>query len=88
MNENINLVEILKDYPKGTILYSPICGNCILQEIVEDSIYPIETKPTDFEGDFSFTIDGKHLAKEVGECILFPSKEQKDWSKFNIKNGK
>lgn len=33
MNENINLVEILKDAPKGTKLYSPICGECELNKV-------------------------------------------------------
>lgn len=30
MNENINLVEILKDCPKGTKLYSPLFGEVTL----------------------------------------------------------
>lgn len=33
MNENINLVEILKNAPKGTKLWSPLCGDCTLEGI-------------------------------------------------------
>ena len=29
----INKADILKDCPKGTKLYSPICGNCKLLKI-------------------------------------------------------
>ena len=32
----------------------------------------------------SATIDGKFTAFPDGECTLFPSKDQRDWSKFNI----
>ena len=32
----------------------------------------------------STTIDGKFNFSSKGECILFPSKDQRDWSKFNI----
>ena len=35
-----------------------------------------------------FTADGKMFACYNGECVLFPSKEQRDWSKFRIKKSK
>ena len=40
MNENLNLVEILKDCPEGTKLYSPIYGDVKLVKViqVEDEI--------------------------------------------------
>ena len=31
------------------------------------------------------TNDGRLLDEFPGECTLFPSKEQRDWSKFNVK---
>ena len=34
MNENINLVEILKDAPRGTKLWSPLCGE---YEFIDES---------------------------------------------------
>ena len=30
------------------------------------------------------TADGRHFSPSNGECTLFPSKDQRDWSKFNI----
>lgn len=29
----VNIAEILKYCPKGTKLYSPICGDCTLEDI-------------------------------------------------------
>ena len=37
MNENLNLVEILKDCPKGTKLYSPIFGEVKFEEINDNN---------------------------------------------------
>ena len=39
----MNLVEILKDCPKGTKLYTPIWGEVVFVEVVEsgNSLYPI-----------------------------------------------
>lgn len=38
MNENLNLVEILKGYPKGTKLYSTIHGEVEFVEIRNNCI--------------------------------------------------
>lgn len=76
MNENINLVEILKDCPEGVKLYSTIYGEEHFSHINKDSSYPIRT----FE--HSYSLDGKLYNHYEGECILFPSKDQRDWSKF------
>ena len=86
MNENLNLVEILKDCPKGTKLYSPIYGYvelvCVLQnEGVEN---PIEIKMSDDALD-GFTKDGRMFAEYRGECMLFPSREERNWSNFKPK---
>ena len=92
MNENLNLVEILKDVPKGTRLWSPICGECEFSEIVndEDISHPIICRTNLNSGDFgreSFSADGKFstLYKNA-ECVLFPSKENRDWSTFKAPN--
>ena len=82
MNENLNLVEILKDRPKGTKLYSPALGEVEFAGInYHDRTYPIMVKIKD--GTFWFTKQGKFYNMEQSECLLFPSKEQRDWSKFN-----
>ena len=80
MNENLNLVEILKDCPKGTKLYSTIFGEVEFGFIEGHSIYPIVLILNG--GHEYLTSDGKLFNKFDGECILFPSREQRDWSKF------
>ena len=82
MNENIDLTKILKGCPKGTKLYSTIHGEVSL--ITNNSIsqnYPIAVRLNDKTVE-NFTSEGKLLNRFDGECILFPSKEQKDWNKF------
>ena len=89
MNENLNLIEILKDCPKGTKLYSPIYGDVELMNVSQSKyeMYPIRVKLNDNASE-SFTEDGRLYAEHSGECILFPSKEQRDWSKFKPKKPK
>lgn len=81
MNENIDLTKILKDCPKGTKLYSTIFGEVEFQRIGINNEYSIvvKLKIGTFEG---FTSDGKLFSNYNGECVLFPSKDQRDWSKF------
>ena len=80
MNENIDLTKILKNCPKGTKLYSIIYGE-VKFSYINLSIYPIkfETKNGNIN---SVTLNGRHHYEYNGECTLFPSKEQRDWSKF------
>ena len=82
MNNNVDLTKILKYCPKGTKLYSTIFGEV---EFIEcDDLYQIivakENKYYYFtsQGVFYF----ERIKYHVGECALFPSKEQRDWSKF------
>ena len=86
MNENLNLVEILKNCPEGTKLYSTTYGDVELIRVNQndDVYYPIEIKLSD-ESINSVTTDGRLCEYYNGECILFPSKEQRDWSKFKVK---
>ena len=86
MNENLNLVEILKDCPKGTKLYSPVFGE-VEFESINDIIGPIVVT-TNIGDPECFTADGKMFARYNGECVLFPSKEQRDWSKFKTSKPK
>lgn len=82
MNENLNLVEILKDCKKGTKLYSPIYGDVELVKVyLHDEKFPIEVKLQSKAFD-CFSKDGRIFTEFNGECILFPSREQRDWSKF------
>ena len=85
-NENLNLVEILKDCPEGTKLYSPVFGE-VEFESINDIIGPIVVTTNTGNAE-CFTADGKMHTYYNGECLLFPSKEQRDWSKFNPKKPK
>lgn len=84
MNENINLVEILKDCPSGITLYTPLAGEVALCKVDEDEYYPIRVryKYDGYTHDILFTGDGRYCHSPNSECVLFPSKEQRDWSKF------
>ena len=79
MNENIDLTKILKDCPKGWKLYSPIFGEMKFSKIGDNdySIIVIQDCHT-----ASFTKEGFYYADVDGECLLFPSKDQRDWNKF------
>ena len=89
MNENLNLVEILKDCPKGTKLYSPVYEyvELVSVSLVECAKYPIEIKDRYGVSD-GITKDGRIYEEFNGECMLFPSKDQRDWSKFKVKSNK
>ena len=88
MEAKINIVEILKDKPLGTKLYSSACGKCELKE-AEDKSFKVSFYSSKFgfmngeEGIF----DKNGKLYDDGECIIFPSKEMRDWSKFAWKKG-
>ena len=85
MNENLNLVEILKDCQKGTKLYSSVFGSVELDHIDISANYPIVIRLKDLDVHECLTTEGTLFTEYEGECILFPSREQRDWSKFNPK---
>lgn len=83
MNKKIDLTKILKDCPIGTKLYSTIYGEVEFYKIVESSFYPIVLR-TGNSLRPCVTKYGMHSIdyENKGECTLFPSKDQRDWSKF------
>jgi hypothetical protein len=88
METKINIVKILKDKPQGTKLYSSACGKCNLKEVDDKSF-----KISFYNSKFGFMNGGEgYLDKngklyDDGECVVFPSKEMRDWSKFAWKKG-
>ena len=93
MENKINIAEILKDCPKGMELYSPIYGKVELLEVDSNSEYSIKTV-TSIGRPGSFTPYGRFYENyPSAECLLFPSREMRDWTKFFkrgdvvIKNG-
>ena len=88
MEKEINIVEILKDKPKGTKLYSSACGECELKE-ADDKSFKISfySSKSGFMNGGEGTFDKNGNLYDDGECIVFPSKEMRDWSKFAWKKG-
>ena len=84
MNETLNLVEILKDCPQGTKLYSTVFGEVKFDRIDTILSHPIVVRIGRIEDDHTetFAADGRLYSYHNGECVLFPSKDQRDWSKF------
>lgn len=87
----MNIAEILKECPKGTKLYSPIYGELELVEVDYNGFYPISCTPIEancpqpdkLEEEVTFTEHGRYLRYYPNsECLLFPSKYQRDWNKF------
>ena len=80
----MNIAEFLRKCPKGTKLYSPVFGEVELAKVDDDEDYPITciTKNGVYR---IFTSDGMIFRDySDAECMLFPSKEQRDWSKFGV----
>ena len=84
--EKLNLVKILKDCPKGTKLYSPALGECALEGVNDNNDYPIKVTYKIINNDTRFDYFTKYgyllINKSDAECMLFPSKEQRDWNKW------
>ena len=85
MNENIDLTKILKDCPSGWKFYSSIYGDVKFLKVGNDTDYPIKFSVIYKDGverNSSVSKQGLFLASYDGECAFFPSREQRDWSKF------
>mgnify|MGYP003480788547 CR=1 FL=1 len=85
MNENLDLTKILKGCPEGTKFYSSVYGEVTFVEITNANHFPIKLKYYTIDK-FALTTlvtkDGQIEYDCNGECTLFPSKDQRDWSKF------
>lgn len=85
MNENIDLMEILDGCPYGTEFYHLMFGKVYFMGIDMHYIsYPIRIRVVnatsyDVAGVTSAGLSNKNYN---GECLLVPSKDQRDWSKF------
>lgn len=88
MEQKLNIAKILKNKPRGTKLYSMIHGKCSF-EAVTDEIFKINFCTSKFgltqSGECTLIKFGNMY--DGGECIIFPSKEMRDWSKFAWKKG-
>ena len=90
MNKDLNIAEILESCPEGTKLYSPMYGDVFLKNVRLHELTKNQRKlivcTLGDEASYppDFTIIFKESGKLVnnGECMLFPSATQRDWSKF------
>lgn len=97
MNENIDLTKILKDCPMGWKFYSSVYGEVEFIEVyrkpvlrtredewlgqeIRDSEHPIRFWAKN-GNEHSVSSRGE-MIKGAGECTFFPSRDQRDWSKF------
>ena len=81
-----NLISILKHCPEGTKLYSPIFGEVTFTRISDsNNILGKATKSNGEITSVAFTRLGRCYCEfPNSECVLFPSKDQRDWDKFRI----
>ena len=82
MNENIDLVKILKNCPKGTKFYTTVWGDVEFEYLIEESDYPIHIKTRNRNESRAIRNSGRLSFAIDAECIIFPSKDQRDWGKF------
>lgn len=84
MNENLDLCEILRDCPKNTPLFSTVFGEVKLVKVYSLGGIKCEyiDKYSHCPNEIFFRFDGLLYDVNGGECVLFPSKDQRDWSKF------
>lgn len=87
----MNILEILKHKPLGTKLWSPAYGNVTLGDGDMDYILPVQIRfynkgMADYETE-CLKADGTLGEYDNAECILFPSKYMRDWSRFSFKRG-
>ena len=80
IEKELNLCELLKGC-EGFKIYSLIHGDVVLKSIIDRCNDPIVVTLSD--GDtIDYCKDGRYLSMYNGECMLFPSKENRDWSTF------
>lgn len=87
-NYTNNIAEILTGYDgKGIILYSPLYGNVELIEVRTGASYPIKCRAFYNNRIYLFAWDGR-VDFADSECLLYPAKDQRDWSKFKAYKAK
>ena len=79
MNENIDLTKILKDCPRGFKLYSTICGEVLFDLVISNNSIGVTCDGRKIY----FSKEGYYFSHNNQECLLLPSKDQRDWNKFS-----
>lgn len=91
--QKINISKILSHWAVGTKLYSPVIGDVTLVEVYNpdsgSDMFLIKGQ-NDKGGDIilEFCNNGHCFhATPNAECLIFPSKKMRDWSKFAWQRG-
>ena len=79
MKEKINIVEILKDCPRGMELDCAICENVYFDK-VESDLIKCFIKNDVYENIY-FYRDGTHISAQNAKCVIFP-KGKTTWEGF------
>lgn len=80
-NQELNLVELLKDCPKGTKFYSPMFGYVFLSAVKTNKIEITIQDDDNAKITTSIKANGYFNSNfSDDECMLFPSKDQRDWN--------
>ena len=79
MKEKINIADILKDKPVGLKFYSNTFGYISFNGVHKDKVYFFS------EDTNAHSVKPNGKMYDGGECIIFPSKEMRDWEKFSWK---
>lgn len=83
MDKKLDLVKILENAPVGTELYSVMHGKVKIQRVEKQGDYNIVVMDEGIAF-HSYTKEGKFKAGDLGECLLYPSKECRDWNEFKV----
>ena len=80
MNENLNLVEILKDCPKGMELDCTMFDNVTFEGVVENRVFPIRII---VGGGTTMVLTkyGQYTDDDFAKCVIFP-KGETTWEGF------
>ena len=81
MSENIDLTKILKNCPEDTEFWSDNVGKVQFLRINERFDQPILVRRAD-RVIIYYTKEGWENITFPGNCLLWPSKDCRDWSKF------
>lgn len=81
MEAKINIAEILKDKPLLLKFYSTTFGRITFNGVHKGKVYFFS------EDTNAHSVKQNGKMYDGGECIIFPSKEMRDWSKFAWKKG-
>lgn len=82
---NIDLTQILKDCPKGTRFWTSTYGEVLFSSIENNLNFPLKFYVKEYNGYIFLTKHGYHDKSEKGECIVFPSKDQRNWNVWKNK---